>query len=841
MCSFNLMSSEHFHVILHPNNQHGLILNRLDGTIATINHDDAKELSNLKKVGRIYGIIGKYLSNYLVLIKNRTLVGSLYDPRTKSEHDIYVITQVQVIDISCASNNKGGSVRYDASTENKDGQVINETIEIDEPSDPGDFSSLPITIRTNSYNNSRAAQWNPFRLANSLRPKVSTQLLRSAVGAESLSTSDNNSSGASQSSNQVEDSDKRLVDEMTKLFNNTNSFYYSPTLDLTQRFSEKKLLHEEGALWKGADERFFWNRNMLKDLIELSKSNDDANFFICVIMQGFVTIKKHTISFNTFNESGIETGLLATSTNLTSSMNSSANIDNCDSTTNLEKQQYRPVSRHYLLALISRRSVFHAGTRYRRRGCDEEGNCANFVETEQIFRHNQHFTSVVILRGSIPLFWYQTGFNYRPPPVMYRSHDENHEAFVKHFKKLIEDYQTDMIITIDCTEQSGREKGLHDAFRSHMEKLRLSIPNTKHIEFDFHKHCRGRQCSDIQVEKNLRYCGLTDQIIKDVKYYWNDGDVVLNQNGVFRVNCLDCSDRTNVVQRAIALSILDLQLSRLGVIAPDTCPEDNEFKRIMQTMWSANGNVLSTQYCGTRALFTGDKKLAGYLKDTYSSASRYYYSKFRDAYRQAAIDAMLGVETPIIDYASSANRKDLDQYELISLDPVLVGRSGGALLKDVGSKVSDRIARLRGKFYMRPFRLDNMENVSQGVQDYHLDHNNPELIDDPIDEALGGLNIDWPSTESVEQIGINSGFAQMSNDDSFQDDDINQLMLSIDVAELQRMRENEYGSNNDGSANDKEANEDCEEIHMTEACGLKPPSSQENTGATASATTSTQI
>lgn len=38
----------------------------------------------------------------------------------------------------------------------------------------------------------------------------------------------------------------------------------------------------------------------------------------------------------------------------------------------------------FTLALVSRRSRFRAGTRYKRRGIDELGNCANFVETEQV-------------------------------------------------------------------------------------------------------------------------------------------------------------------------------------------------------------------------------------------------------------------------------------------------------------------------------------------------------------------------------------------------------------------------------------------------------------------------
>lgn len=799
---FDLMSSDHFHVILHPDKTHGLIFNRLDNTVSTINHDDAKELSNLKKVNRVYGIVGRYLNKYLVLIKNRSLVGTLYEPKSKTEHNIYVITQVQVVDTSCLSNSDStsNSVRYDVSMKNENNTPNESTsdkdLNITSIPDQDDFSSLPITISTSSGLQSRAAPWNPFRLANPLK---STMPSTSQTGPI-----------------QSEDSDKRLVEEMIKLFNNTNSFYFSPTLDLTNRFSRKNLVKKSGneMIWKTADERFFWNRFMLKDLIELSVSDPQINYFICVILQGFISIENHTVSLNTLDESGIESGLPATYANSTFPLSDSSY---CDRDTDLGGKQ-NPGAKTYQLALISRRSVFQAGTRYRRRGVDERGNCANFVETEQVFRYNQHFTSLVILRGSIPLYWYQTGYNYRPPPVLFRSEAENQAAFTKHFLGLIESYETDQIVAVDCTEQSGREKCLHDAYRSYMERLQSTNSEIKLIEFDFHKYCRGRQCSDAQVEKHLRSCGLTEDLIKGARYYWNDGEVVWNQDTVFRVNCLDCSDRTNVVQRAIALQVLDLQLARLGIIAPDTCPEDNECRKKMQLMWSTNGNVLSTQYCGTRALFTGDTKLSGYLKDTYSSASRYYISKFRDVYRQAAIDAMLGVEN-LDKNLGPPDGKDqnpaIDQHELISFEPFLRARGGGALIKDVGNRVTNRLARLKGKFHVRPFGVASTINES-----------NPDLSETAVGEALGELNIDWPSTDSAEikESQAHDVFAQLSNcNDNYQDDEFGQLMLSIDLTELQKLRDEESKADDQEGPGRKKSN--CEEFDMKETGYVKAGSS----------------
>lgn len=43
-----------------------------------------------------------------------------------------------------------------------------------------------------------------------------------------------------------------------------------------------------------------------------------------------------------------------------------------------------------------------------------------------------------------------------------------------------------------------------------------------------------------------------------------DGEgMICEQSGVYRVNCIDCLDRTNVVQTAVARIIIDQQVSSL--------------------------------------------------------------------------------------------------------------------------------------------------------------------------------------------------------------------------------------------------------------------------------------
>ena len=84
---------------------------------------------------------------------------------------------------------------------------------------------------------------------------------------------------------------------------------------------------------------------------------------------------------------------------------------------------------HFDFILISRRSCQNSGLRYKRRGADDDGRVANFVETEQIIDFSvgdrRHIVSFVQIRGSIPLFWSQNALRRKPVPTLLRSPEAN--------------------------------------------------------------------------------------------------------------------------------------------------------------------------------------------------------------------------------------------------------------------------------------------------------------------------------------------------------------------------------------------------------------------------------
>ncbi|KAM7249356.1 hypothetical protein ACFE04_019842 [Oxalis oulophora] len=88
--------------------------------------------------------------------------------------------------------------------------------------------------------------------------------------------------------------------------------------------------------------------------------------------------------------------------------------------------------------------------------------------------------------------------------------------------------------------------------------------------------------------------------ISRMNYCWVDNQgLISKQNGVFRVNCIDCLDRTNVVQTCIAREVMMSQLIKLGLMSPET---PHNLLSIAQQMWANNGDIISRQYAGTNAL-----------------------------------------------------------------------------------------------------------------------------------------------------------------------------------------------------------------------------------------------
>ncbi|KHJ82591.1 hypothetical protein OESDEN_17715 [Oesophagostomum dentatum] len=140
------------------------------------------------------------------------------------------------------------------------------------------------------------------------------------------------------------------------------------------------------------------------------------------------------------------------------------------------------------ITLISRRSVYRAGVRYLRRGIDSDSNVANFVETELLLNIFDHHLSFVQIRGSVPIFWSQKGFKYRPPLSIDRPIEESMPYFTTHMQSLLDRYGSPLV-AVNLVDQAGRELKLATSFLEHAAKF--SCPDLHFVSFDLHRNCRG--------------------------------------------------------------------------------------------------------------------------------------------------------------------------------------------------------------------------------------------------------------------------------------------------------------------------------------------------------------
>lgn len=451
--------------------------------------------------------------------------------------------------------------------------------------------------------------------------------------------------------------------ELQKLLGN-GTFYYSTDFDVTNRMQDRPA---DAVAFNidNFDESFLWNSYMIRPLVEFrsrlqQQDRDalDASRILTSAIRGFC--KSWTIPQNI-------APLKATNTGLPS-----------------------------YLTIISRLSCRRAGTRFNSRGIDDDGNVANFVETETTYWSPAGIVfSYAQVRGSVPVFWEQAAglLPNQQKITITRSADGTQPAFNKHFAELEQAYGAVHIVNLLSTSKPG-EFELTNLYRHGVKNCPLSRLGEKgsedhallrETEYDFHAETRGPQGYEAANEIR-RYI---EHSADGFAYYLAvaaDDDrtpngqslppkqrryvVVLQQEGVFRTNCLDCLDRTNLVQTIFSQMAIESFLEHRGERAA------SDFWSRHANLWADNGDALSKIYAGTGALKssftrTGKMSLAGAIADVRKSATRLYYNNFADKARQNTIDTLLGrlvgqapviLFDPISDYVSHELQKRSHEF-----------------------------------------------------------------------------------------------------------------------------------------------------------------------------------
>ncbi|KAH9868748.1 hypothetical protein J1614_007820 [Plenodomus biglobosus] len=448
----------------------------------------------------------------------------------------------------------------------------------------------------------------------------------------------------------------------------TSPLYFSYSFDITNTFQRQAHLDPSTPLWKRADDRFYWNRFVSSDLIDFrgglsggygrhsSGQQPGADPYILPVMYGMLEIKNTSIK----------------GTPLT-------------------------------FILITRRSRLKAGTRYFSRGIDESGNVSNFNETEQTiilndsasggpggFGSNQNAAaasagketqvlSYVQTRGSVPVYWAEINTLKYTPKLQVRGVENALPAAKKHFAEQIRLYGDNWLVNL--VNQKGREQRVKEAYEEMVNLLQSSpmenvqgdgITDEKfhkidaanaqtvydrihYIYFDFHNETKGLRWDRAKLLMDqLEPHVLKHGYFRAVDMPGDSGQVEVrrHQTAVVRTNCMDCLDRTNVVQSMLGRFILSRMLIDLGLMREgDSAEEDKTFEFLFRNVWADNADVVSKSYSGTGALKTDFTRLGirtkqGALQDLNNSITRYRLNNFSDGPRQDAFDLFLGNYLP---------------------------------------------------------------------------------------------------------------------------------------------------------------------------------------------------
>jgi hypothetical protein len=318
---------------------------------------------------------------------------------------------------------------------------------------------------------------------------------------------------------------------------------------------------------------------------------------------------------------------------------------------------------------------------------------ANFVESETTFwSPSGTLFSYAQVRGSVPVFWEQAAdlIPGRQKITVTRSPDGTQPAFNKHFEELEQSYGAVHVVNL-LSQEKPSEVELSTLYRTGIRHSPLARPaadgSSDHVllrdtHYDFHAETKGPAGYEaargirryIEDSTDAFAYFLAEETDDKIDGIGADGHhrmiVVLQQEGVFRTNCLDCLDRTNLIQTMISQMAVEAFLGHRGVSA------GSDFWMRHSSLWADNGDSLSRTYAGTGALKTsftrhGKMSLAGAVADMRKSVQRIYHNNFIDPSRQVTIDMLLGRNVgqapvhlfdPISDYVSTELGKLSDEF-----------------------------------------------------------------------------------------------------------------------------------------------------------------------------------
>lgn len=296
---------------------------------------------------------------------------------------------------------------------------------------------------------------------------------------------------------------------------------------------------------------------------------------------------------------------------------------------------------HFKLYYIIRRECNNLGTRYLKRGLDQFYFAANFVEQEQIVVNmtqstprQQIFNSYVIIRASIPLFWSQEKWFLFPKPKITIYQQGEPTSIKIHTADLINRYGANLFYfclnkSITSDFENKNESQLGELYKKRVEEFEHKV---QFEWFDLkNKLSLDKQQVFIEINKFI------NKIIPKTGLFQHNSfkNEIEFQNGVIRINCIDCLDRTNFFYTVMSILTIYIQIKRTQVgqnLSLIQCyiQKDQETK-ILDTLQQI-GDFIALQYVGTKAHKTGKPDTA--LYKFFTNLQRFISNSFIDIIKQ---------------------------------------------------------------------------------------------------------------------------------------------------------------------------------------------------------------
>ena len=309
----------------------------------------------------------------------------------------------------------------------------------------------------------------------------------------------------------------------------TGTFYYSNETDLANKLQDCKLKNPSNYSYTTINDiqddysgRFVWNINLIYELSNFRNRLSNNERMIFDKGKFFITLIRGFVNLQILN-----------------------NEENC------------------WITIISRQDSRKIGQLFGPACMDDEGNVANFVETEIIIYTGDNLISYSILKGNVPLFWKLDNHLLTTKIEFPRSEDASRHAFNRFFETLINEYKK--IFILDSLSNKGSQPELSNRYfqafselKNENDELNLNIKYNKLFpENSLSSKLRGKSDYISILMQN-------EEIFNELKNYssfvfdLNKMEITSKQLGIFLINTLDSNDRSNHIECKLSEMLLEI-------------------------------------------------------------------------------------------------------------------------------------------------------------------------------------------------------------------------------------------------------------------------------------------